>query len=94
MEKKLNLAEVTFIGIGIILGAGIYVLISQAAGLAGNAIWISAIFVGFISIFTGLSYAYISSKFPSDSSEYIYTEKTFKNKSFQMTAGVKSRGQK
>lgn len=80
MKKKLNLAEVIFISIGIILGAGIYALIGQAAKLAGNAIWVSSIFGGIMSIFTGLSYAYLSLKFPSDSSEYIYAIKAFNKK--------------
>lgn len=36
LKKELGLLEITLFGIGNILGAGIYVLIGKAAGLAGN----------------------------------------------------------
>ena len=51
-------------GVGLILGAGIYVLIGDVAGIAGNAMWISFIAAAFIAIFIGLSYAELSSMFP------------------------------
>ncbi|MDD3552852.1 MAG: hypothetical protein WCZ26_10130 [Methanothrix soehngenii] len=38
LERTLGLLEVTIFGVGIILGAGIYALIGEAAG---NAVWIS-----------------------------------------------------
>ena len=38
LERSLGLLEVTLMSIGIILGAGVYVLIGEAAGLSGNAI--------------------------------------------------------
>jgi APA family basic amino acid/polyamine antiporter len=38
LRRELGLLEVTLSGVGIILGAGVYVLIGQAAGLTGNAI--------------------------------------------------------
>lgn len=43
-------------GIGLILGAGIYVIIGDVAGIAGNAMWISFIIAAFIALFTGFSY--------------------------------------
>ena len=41
LKKELNLLEITLVGIGNILGAGIYVLMGKAAGLAGNMVWFS-----------------------------------------------------
>ena len=41
LKKELSLLQATFYGIGIILGAGIYVLLGEAAGIAGNAVWIA-----------------------------------------------------
>ena len=40
LKKELSLFTATLYGVGIILGAGIYVLIGHGAGIAGNAIWI------------------------------------------------------
>lgn len=77
LKKALSLWEVTLIGVGIILGAGIYVLIGKAAGLAGNGLWLSFILAALVSSFTGLSYAELSSRFPKAGAEYVYIEKSF-----------------
>jgi APA family basic amino acid/polyamine antiporter len=66
-------------GTGIILGAGIYVLIGDAAGIAGNAIWISFIIASVIATFTGLSYAELSSMFPKSAAEYFFVKNAFGN---------------
>jgi len=76
LKRELGLWQTTLCGIGIILGAGIYALIGEAAGIAGNAVWISFIVAAIISAFTGLSYAELSSMFPKASAEYEYTRKS------------------
>lgn len=76
LKRELGLFEVTISGVGVILGAGIYALIGKAAGLAGNAVWISFAFSAFIAFFTGLSYAELSSMFPKASAEYEYIANT------------------
>jgi APA family basic amino acid/polyamine antiporter len=73
LRRELTLGTVTLSGIGIILGAGIYALIGKGAGLAGNAIWLSFIISALIAVFTGLSYAELSSLFPRAAAEYEYT---------------------
>ena len=60
-------------GIGLILGAGIYLIIGDVAGIAGNAMWISFIVAAFIALMTGFSYAELSSIFPKSAAEYVYT---------------------
>jgi APA family basic amino acid/polyamine antiporter len=77
LKRELGLLEVTLSGTGIILGAGIYVLIGQAAGLAGNAVWLSFAFAALIAVFTGLSYAELSSMFPTAGAEYDYVSNAF-----------------
>lgn len=66
-------------GIGLILGAGIYVLIGDAAAMAGNAMWISFIIAAVIAAFTGLSYAELSSAFPKSAAEYVFVKNAFGN---------------
>lgn len=46
-------------GIGLTLGAGIYVLIGKAAGLAGNSMWIS---FALASIVAGVIFYWIFNK--------------------------------
>lgn len=80
LKRELGLFEVTLSGVGIILGAGIYALIGKAAGLAGNSVWLSFAIAALIAIFTGLSYAELSSIFPKASAEYEYTNHAFGHK--------------
>ena len=77
LRRTLGLFEVTLSGIGIILGAGIYALIGEAAGLGGNAVWISFALSAIVAVFTGLSYAELVSMFPKASAEYEYTSQAF-----------------
>lgn len=77
LERSLGLLEITLMSIGIILGAGIYVLIGKAAGLAGDAVWLSFIIAAIVASFTGLSYAELSSRFPDAGAEYIYVQRSF-----------------
>jgi len=77
LRRDLGLLTATLAGIGIIVGAGIYALIGQATGLAGNAVWLSFLIGAVLAIFTGFSYAELSSMFPKDAGEYIYVEHAF-----------------
>ncbi|MBE0524767.1 MAG: amino acid permease [Methanosarcinales archaeon] len=80
LKRELGLLEATLAGVGVILGAGIYALIGQAAGLAGNSVWISFGLASLIAVFTGLSYAELSSMYPKASAEYEYTNNAFGSK--------------
>jgi APA family basic amino acid/polyamine antiporter len=66
-------------GVGLILGAGIYALIGDAAGAAGNSVWISFILAAVAAVFTGLSYAELSSMYPKAAAEYSYIKNAFKS---------------
>ncbi len=80
LKRVINLWELTLAGIGIILGAGIYVIIGQASGLAGNGLWLAFILAALTALFTGLTYAELSSRYPQSGSVYIYLTKAFNNK--------------
>ena len=60
-------------GVGIIIGAGIYVLLGPATAEAGGAVWMSFALAGGLSAFTALSYAELASMYPSAGAEYEYT---------------------
>ncbi|MCG7853830.1 MAG: amino acid transporter, partial [Methanosarcinaceae archaeon] len=64
LKRELGLFEVTLSGVGSILGAGIYVLVGKAAGLAGNAVWLSFLFAAVAAGLTGIAYMELSSMFP------------------------------
>jgi APA family basic amino acid/polyamine antiporter len=77
LNRALTTPEVILSGIGVILGAGIYALIGEAAITAGNALWLAFALSATIAAFTGLSYAELSSMFPFASAEYEYTSRSF-----------------
>ncbi|HLD60411.1 MAG TPA: amino acid permease, partial [Candidatus Bilamarchaeaceae archaeon] len=79
LKRELGLFQITMAGIGIILGAGIYALIGEAAGLAGNGVWISFILASVIAGITGLGYAELSSMFPKAGAEYVYAKYSMGN---------------
>ena len=72
-------------GIGVILGAGIYVIIGEVAGLSSNGLWLSVMLAGVVAALTGLSYAELSSRFPEAGAEYVYIEKSFGDASAWLT---------
>ena len=75
LKRELGLWQCTLIGVGVIVGAGIYALVGEAAAEAGNAVWISFLISSLVAMFTALSYAELSSMYPKDSAEYIYCKK-------------------
>ncbi len=85
LKKNLGFWQTTLYGIGIILGAGIYVLLGHGAGIAGNAIWLSFVLAAFLALLTGLSYAELSSMYPKNAAEYVYTQNAFRKKSFSFS---------
>jgi APA family basic amino acid/polyamine antiporter len=74
-------------GVGLILGAGIYVLIGEAAGFAGNSMWISFLLGSIVAIFAGLSYAELVALFPRAAAEYTFVKNAFKNNFFAFIIG-------
>lgn len=80
LRRSVGFWGLTLYGIGIILGAGIYALIGAGAGVAGSAIWLSFVIAAILAIFTGLSYAELSSMFPKDAAEYVFTKEAFRKK--------------
>lgn len=79
LKRHLGLFHTTMYGVGLILGAGIYALIGDAAGEAGNSVWISFVLAAVSAIFTGLSYAELSSMYPKAAAEYSFVKNAFGN---------------
>jgi APA family basic amino acid/polyamine antiporter len=77
LPRQLGLFQVVTYGIGNIVGAGIYVLVGDAAGLAGSSIWLSFLIGAVVAGFTGLTYAELSSMYPRAASEYIYVGRAY-----------------
>ena len=77
LKRALGPLNLITLGIGAIIGAGIFVLTGQAAALyAGNGVWISMAIVGVACAFAGLCYAEMASAVPVAGSAYTYSYAT------------------
>lgn len=72
-KKTLSAIDLTMLGIGGIIGTGIFVLTGQAAGKhAGPAVIISMIIAGIVSAFAALCYSEFAASVPISGSAYAY----------------------
>ena len=71
LSRNLNLFTITMIGIGGMIGAGIFVLTGTAAGIAGPALILAFALNGFITSFTAMSYAELGSAYPEAGGSYL-----------------------
>ena len=73
LKKTLSALDLTMLGIGGIIGTGIFVLTGQAAGKhAGPAVIISMIIAGIVSAFAALCYSEFAASVPISGSAYAY----------------------
>ena len=79
LSRHIGLFHLTMYGVGLILGAGIYVLIGEAAGFAGNALWISFMLGSIVAAFAGLSYSELTALFPRAAAEYVFVKEGFRS---------------
>lgn len=87
LKRHMGLFQLTMYGTGLILGAGIYVLIGEAAGFAGDSVWLAFVLGSIVALFAGFSYAELSSVFPKAAAEYIFIKNAFKNNFFAFLIG-------
>jgi APA family basic amino acid/polyamine antiporter len=80
LKREAGLFQVVAYGVGNIIGAGIYVLVGEAAGLAGGMIWLAFLIGAVIALLTGLSYAELSSMYPRAASEYVFLGRAYGNR--------------
>ncbi|MFA5968608.1 MAG: amino acid permease [Sphingomonas sp.] len=77
LKRTLGPWNLVFLGIGCIIGAGIFVRTGSAAALhAGPAVLVAFIIAGIICALAGLCYAELSSTLPVSGSAYTYTYAT------------------
>ena len=77
LPRVLGLVHVVASGVGIIVGAGIYVLLAPATEDAGGLVWLSFVVSAVVCAFTAMSYAELASMFPRTGGEYEYASHVF-----------------
>jgi amino acid transporter len=64
-DKPVRFLSLVTLGIGSMVGAGIFALMGEAAALSGSAIWVAFIVAGCIALLTGHSYVALGIRYPS-----------------------------
>ena len=65
-KPAMNVWSVAALGIGAMVGAGIFALLGQVALVAHGAVWIAFVIGGVVAMFSGYSYARLAARYPSD----------------------------
>src|SRR6188472_757681 len=72
LERVVGLLDLTALGLGAIIGTGIFVVIGEAIGDAGPAIILSFVLAGVTCVFSALAFAELASTIPVSGSAYTY----------------------
>jgi amino acid transporter/nucleotide-binding universal stress UspA family protein len=74
LARDMGLIHVTMIGVGAMIGAGIFVLTGLAAGVAGPALILVFALNGLVTGLTAMSYAELGSCFPEAGGGYLWVK--------------------
>ncbi|MGI9213083.1 MAG: amino acid permease [Methylococcaceae bacterium] len=73
LHRTLGAWQLTLLGVGAIIGTGIFVLTAEAAQKAGPGMMLSFVIAGFVCAVAALCYAELSSMVPVSGSAYTYS---------------------
>ena len=74
LSRNLGLFSVTMMGVGGMIGAGIFALSGIAAGAAGPAVVLVFVLNGFVTLLTALAYAELGAAFPRAGGGYVWVK--------------------
>ena len=64
-KKYYTVRQAAFIGVGAMVGAGIFALLGAAGEVAGAAVWLSFLLAGIVAGLQGYSFAKLGAQYPS-----------------------------
>ena len=88
MRRTLTTPLLTLYGLGVTVGAGIYVLVGAAAATAGPYAPISFLIAAVVVAFTAFSYAELSTRYPVSAGEAAYVEAGFNSGPLATVVGL------
>ncbi|MDD5209558.1 MAG: amino acid permease [Elusimicrobiales bacterium] len=74
LSREMSLMDVTLIGVGAMIGAGIFVLTGIAAGVAGPGLLLAFLLNGFVALLTAMSYAELGSCYHDAGGGYLWVK--------------------
>ncbi|MDP5084593.1 MAG: amino acid permease [Yoonia sp.] len=78
LRRTLTLPLLTLYGLGVTVGAGIYVLIGATAAQAGPYAWVAFLLAAVVLSFTAFSYAELATRYPVSAGESAYVDAGFR----------------
>ena len=81
-KKFLTVREAAFIGVGAMVGAGIFALLGAAGEVAGAAVWLSFLLAGVVAGLQGYSFAKLGARYPTAGGLLEYVAKATGNGHF------------
>jgi len=85
--EKLSLTELIAIGVGGMVGGGIFSVLGLSASVAGHAAPLAFAFGGAIALFTGYAYTRLGLHFRSDGGSFTYLEQAFRQRNIAGIGG-------
>ncbi|MGY3317226.1 APC family permease [Arthrobacter sp. TE12232] len=76
-KKQMTVIQAAFIGVGSMVGAGIFALLGAAGAVAGSAVWVSFLVAGAIAGLQGYSFAKLGATYPSGGGMLAYLARGF-----------------
>lgn len=71
-KRTLSVRQAAFIGVGSMVGAGIFALLGAAGEVAGAAVWVSFLLAGGVAALQGYSFAKLGARYPSAGGFLVY----------------------
>ncbi|MEM8792230.1 MAG: APC family permease [Pseudomonadota bacterium] len=72
LKRRLGFGLLTLYGVGVMIGAGIYVLVGEVAGQSGGLAPFAFLIAGLLALPTALSYSELSTRIPESAGEAAY----------------------
>ena len=88
LKRSLNLPLLTLYGLGVTIGAGIYVLIGKVAGQAGMGAPLSFLGAAILVAFSALSFAELAVRMPMSAGEALYVREGLGSPKLGLLAGL------
>lgn len=88
LKRELTLPLVTLYGLGVTIGAGIYVLVGTTAAKAGFYAPVSFLLAAIATSFTGFSYAELATRYPVSAGEAAYVHHGLRSKRLSLLVGL------
>jgi len=87
LKRSVSFFQISFYGLGTILGVGIYVLISKVAATSLMYAPIAFAIAALIAAFTGLSYGELAGRYPKSAGEAVYVKEALRWRSLANITG-------